>query len=127
MAKTKILIVDDSADIVEMIAKRLKAQGYDTVTAVNGQEALEKTAAEKPDLILLDVMMPGLDGISTGTRLKADPNTKNIPIIMVTAKGEREDIMNAIDKVGVAEYIVKPFRIDQLIEKINFVLTQYRA
>jgi DNA-binding response OmpR family regulator len=127
MAKTKILIVDDSADIVEMVAKRLKAQGYDTVTALNGHEALEKTVSEKPDLILLDVMMPGLDGISVGARLKEDPDTKNIPIIMVTAKGEREDIMKAIDRVGVAEYIVKPFRIDQLLEKINFVLTQYRS
>ena len=127
MAKTKILIVDDSADIVEMMAKRLNAQGYDVITALNGQEALEKAAAEKPNLILLDVMMPGLDGISTGSRLKADPDTKNIPIIMVTAKGEREDIMKAIEKVGVAEYIVKPFRIDQLLEKIHFVLTQYSS
>jgi DNA-binding response OmpR family regulator len=127
MAKTKILIVDDSADIVEILAKRLKTQGYDIATALDGQDALEKAAAEKPDLILLDVMMPGLDGISAGMRLKADPDTKNIPIIMVTAKGEHEDIMTAIEKVGVAEYIVKPFRIDQLLEKINFVLTQYRS
>jgi len=112
---------------VEMLAKRLKSQGYEVMTALNGQEALETTSAEKPDLILLDVMMPGLDGISTGSRFKADPATKDIPIIMVTAKGEREDIMKAIDNVGVAEYIVKPFRIDQLLEKINFVLTQYRS
>lgn len=124
MAKAKILLVDDNADIVTMIARRLTAKGYDVVTAFDGKEALAKAISEIPDIILLDVMMPGLDGISTGAYLKEDPATKHIPIVMVTAKGEREDISKAIDKAGAVEYVIKPFRIEQLLEKIEFILSK---
>lgn len=126
MSLGKILIVDDSADIVEMMSRRLTAQGYEVVSALDSQKALEIAITQKPDIILLDVIMPGLDGISVGRRLRQDPATKKIPIIMVTAKGEREDVVNAIKNVGAVEYIIKPFRIETLLEKIGFVLTKPR-
>ena len=125
MVKAKLLIVDDNADIVRLMAKRLNSLGYDVVTAADGDEVLDVALSEKPDLILMDVMMPGLDGISAGRRLKANPDTRKIPIIMVTAKGEREDMMKAIQEAEAAEYIVKPFIVDQLLEKIDYVLTHY--
>jgi two-component system alkaline phosphatase synthesis response regulator PhoP len=122
MDKIKILIVDDNVDIVEMIGIRLKANGYDVVVSHDGQDALIKARDEKPDIMLLDISMPGLDGFEVATRVKADAQTKDISIIMVTARGEREDVLRAIGKIGAAEYIIKPFRIETLLEKINYVL-----
>ncbi|MCP4652260.1 MAG: response regulator [Candidatus Omnitrophica bacterium] len=118
----KILIVDDSADITEIVASRLEANNYDVAIAESGEEALEMVKPENPDLILLDISMPGIDGIETGRRLKADEETKAIPIVMITAKGDQNDIMLAIKEAQAVDYIVKPFRSDQLLEKIQRAL-----
>ncbi len=121
MDKKKILIVDDEEDLVATVSFRLEANGYKVVTAFNGIDALAKVKAEKPDLILLDVMMPELDGFETAARLKSDSKTLAIPIIMLTAKSERESTEKALD-AGAVDYITKPFNPVVLLNKIKSAL-----
>ncbi|MBV8780172.1 MAG: response regulator, partial [Phycisphaerae bacterium] len=89
----KILVVDDEKDIVDTVAYNLRRHGYDVVTAYDGTVALEAAARENPDLILLDLMLPGLDGMEVARRLKADPRTAGTPLVMLTAKGEEADVV----------------------------------
>ena len=118
----KILVVDDEFNIRKLIGSRLIANGYEAVFASDGLEALQKVQSENPDLILLDIMMPKMDGIEVGRRLKADDKTKYIPVIMLTAKWERNAIVETMAKTGAADYIVKPFQPDALLESIKKVL-----
>jgi DNA-binding response OmpR family regulator len=120
---TKILIVDDEADLVSTVAYRLKFAECDVVTASNGLEGLEQAKAEKPDLILLDTNMPQMDGHEMLERLRADEAIKDIPVIMLTARCEAQDIAMA-SAHGVSDYVTKPFDFAQLIEKIRTVLKQ---
>ena len=92
MANKKILAVDDEKHIVRLVQVNLERHGYTVVTAFDGKEALEKVAAEKPDLIVLDVMMPYLDGFEVLKELKKDPDTRGIPVIMLTAKAQDADV-----------------------------------
>ena len=119
---TKILSVDDSKTI-RMIVKRTFAP-YDCVVceAANGEEGLTKAAAEKPDLIILDITMPVMDGVAMLIKLKESPELKGIPVIMLTAESGRENVAY-IAKLGVHDYLVKPFKDEQLIEKVNRVVT----
>lgn len=119
---SKILIVDDNPDIVELVASRLEINNYEVITAENGKQAILKAQQEQPDLILMDVAMPEMDGFEAGAQLQADPKTKNIPVIMVTAKGENTDLTRAINEVKAVGYIVKPFQPNQLIEKVEAAL-----
>lgn len=119
--KKKILLVDDEPHFVTTVKDRLEMMGYEIVTASNGKEALEKVDKGVPDLILLDVQMPELDGLEVANRLKSSDKTKSIPIIMLTAKGQLNDVGKAVD-IGVKDYIVKPFDPHTLAEKIKAVL-----
>ena len=118
MPNEKILLVDDEPDFIETVQFFLEANEYQVFTATNGEEAVEKTAEEKPDLILLDIMMPKMDGLAACQILKSDKNTRSIPIIMVTAKGNREDIAQAA-RAGANSYIMKPFNLINLADKIQ--------
>ena len=120
MAK-KILVVDDEPHIVKMIESRLTANGYDVITASDGQEGLEKAQGENPDLILLDVMMPKLTGYKVSRLLKFDERFKNIPIIMLTARSQENDIELGTE-VGVNLYITKPFEAQDLLNSIKKIL-----
>jgi CheY-like chemotaxis protein len=120
-SQAKILIVDDEPDLVSTVQYRLKFANCDVVTASNGQEGLERAVAEKPDLILLDTNMPVMDGHETLECLNADPNLKDIPVIMLTARCEAQDVA-AASAHGVADYVTKPFDFAQLIEKIREIL-----
>jgi adenylate cyclase len=102
-----ILVVDDVPDNVDILQMRLEAQGYEVVTAADGVEALEKIRALRPDLVLLDVMMPKLDGIETVKRLKADPSLPFIPVILVTAKADASDVIAGLESGG-DDYLTKP-------------------
>jgi adenylate cyclase len=102
-----ILVVDDVPDNVDILQMRLEAQGYEVVTAADGVEALEKIRALLPDLVLLDVMMPKLDGIETVKRLKADPSLPFIPVILVTAKADASDVIAGLESGG-DDYLTKP-------------------
>ena len=117
----KILSVDDSKTI-RMIVKRAFAT-YDTIVleACNGEEGLAAAAAEKPDLIVLDITMPVMDGVTMLTKLKENADIKSIPVIMLTAESGRENVAY-IAKLGVRDYLVKPFQDTQLIEKVNRVI-----
>ncbi len=117
----KILLVDDEPNFVKTVEFFLKANNYEVTVAVNGREALEKVGETKPDLILLDVMMPEMSGIDVCQQLKSDEEKQSIPILMVTAKGQREDVMQAAE-AGANSYIVKPFNLMDLVSKIQEML-----
>jgi signal transduction histidine kinase len=119
--KNKILIVDDAIDIVELLKKRFQAEGYDTEEAYNGEEALNKVPEYNPDLIVLDVMMPKIDGYEVCQRLKSDEKTKYIPIIMLTAKGEIECKVKGLE-IGADDYLPKPFDYKELSARIKSLL-----
>ncbi|MFA6470834.1 MAG: response regulator [Candidatus Latescibacterota bacterium] len=121
MPKEHILIVDDEKDILELISYNLTREGYHVSTAMTGEQALEKAAAEKPDLILLDLMLPGIDGLDVCRRLKSDQVTRLIPIIMVTAKGEDADIVTGLE-LGADDYMTKPFSPRILLARVRTVL-----
>src|SRR5271167_1745204 len=102
-----ILVVDDVPDNVDIVQMRLESQGYEVVTAADGIEALDKIREVLPDLVLLDVMMPKLDGIETVKRLKADPSLPFIPVILVTAKADAKDVIGGLESGG-DDYLTKP-------------------
>ncbi len=117
----KILVVDDNQDNVELLAKRLKAMGYRTCAAYDGEEALEKVAEEDPDLVILDVMMPKLDGFEVCKRLKSEDKTRLIPIVMLTAKREVPDKIKGLD-TGADDYVTKPFNPHELMARVKSLL-----
>jgi DNA-binding response OmpR family regulator len=119
----KIMIVDDEQDIVVIIGKVLRKSGYEVMAAIDGMECLEMLKNELPDLILLDNVMPNMDGKTVLSKLKASKRTADIPVIMVTALADQEHITIA-QKGGAAEYIVKPFDYTVMLEKISQVLCQ---
>ncbi len=117
----KILVIDDEPHLVEVLASRLRANHYEVVTAVLGREGLEKAKSEKPDLILLDILMPDMDGYQVLRHLKEMIETKNIPVLILTVKKWSEDVKNAMES-GAIDYVVKPFEPLVLMEKIGGAL-----
>jgi two-component system alkaline phosphatase synthesis response regulator PhoP len=121
MAMGKILVVDDEVYILHILDFSLGAEGFEVITANNGELAIEKAKQEKPDLIVLDIMMPVVDGYETCRRLKRESETKNIPVVLLTAKGRDVDKRLGYE-VGAVDYIVKPFSPNRLIERIQEIL-----
>ena len=121
MSQTKILIVDDEADLVETIQFALELEGYNVLVASNGEEGLNIARQEKPDIILLDLMLPKLDGYKVCRLLKFDERYKSIPILMLTAKTQEKDKILG-KETGANEYITKPFDMDELMAKIKSYL-----
>jgi two-component system alkaline phosphatase synthesis response regulator PhoP len=123
MSRGRILVVDDEIYIVHILDFSLGMEGYEVITALDGEEALEKAFESTPDLIVLDIMMPKMDGYETCKALKADSRTKDIPIILLSAKGRNVDMQTGYD-VGADEYITKPFSPRKLVDRINTMLHQ---
>lgn len=121
MNKVKVLIVDDELELVEMLSLRLEANKYQVISASDGQEGLDKTRTEKPDLIILDLMLPKIDGYKVCRMLKFDEKYKAIPIILFTARAQESDISLGIE-VGADAYITKPFEPDILLAKVSELL-----
>ena len=119
--KLKILVVDDEPDLVSTLQYRLERCGCKVTTAVNGKDGLEKAASEKPDLILLDTNMPVMNGHEMLERLRNHPDLKDIPVIMLTALCETQDITTA-SAYGITDYVTKPFDFTDLMEKITKAL-----
>ncbi len=119
----KIMVVDDEPDIVFLVQKILKNEGYDVVGASGGEEALEMVKTEKPDLILLDVMMPGMDGWETCKRIKEDDETKDIMVAMLTVKSEDEDKIQSFDYAVADWHIAKPIDRNKFSKTIEWLLT----
>ena len=115
----KILVVDDELEIRDMLSRFLTEQGYQAIMAANGEEALELAEKENPQAILLDILMPGIDGIETCKRLKAKEETQFIPVIMTTALWER--YMEAIE-VGADDFVSKPFNLTELSHRVKSIL-----
>jgi two-component system phosphate regulon response regulator PhoB len=121
MAHEKILIVEDEEEIRELVAYNLVKQGYLAITAETGEEGLRLVRSENPDLIVLDLMLPGVDGLEVCRTLKRDPETGTIPIVMLTAKGEEADIVAGLE-LGADDYLTKPFSPRVLVARIRAVL-----
>lgn len=119
--KKKILLVDDEPLLVEMVSMRLEANDYEVISAGDGQEALEKVRKAKPDLIILDLMLPKIDGYKVCRMLKFDDKYKNVPIILFTARAQQSD-MKLGEEVGADAYLVKPFEAEVLLAKIEELL-----
>ncbi len=119
--KTKILVVDDEPNIVQTLQDRLEMNEYEVVTAGNGREGLEKFEQEQPDVILLDVIMPIMDGHEMLEVLRKRPTGQSVSVIMLTARSQTQDIARA-NACGIDDYIVKPFDLSELLEKIESVV-----
>ncbi len=119
----KILIVDDEDHILQMLRMNMKRQGFLAVCAESGEEALALCHSEKPDLILLDVMLPGIDGVETCRRLKENPESRSIPVIMLSAKSQGQDKIEGLQG-GADDYVTKPFSLEELFLRIRAALRQ---
>ncbi|MDZ4774090.1 MAG: response regulator transcription factor [Planctomycetota bacterium] len=123
MKKARILLVDDEPDLVELVRHHLVREHYDVVTASDGEAGLAEARRKLPDLVILDLMLPGIDGLEVCRRLRADSRTQHIPIVMLTAKGEEADAVIGLAQ-GADDYVRKPFGMKELIAR---VATRLRA
>jgi len=121
MSNFKILVVDDEPDIVELVTYNLRKEGFEVSSAFDGEEALAKIKKEKFDFIILDLMLPGIQGMEICRIMRSDPRTKNIPIIMLTAKGEEIDKILGLE-MGADDYMTKPFSPRELLTRIKTVM-----
>jgi DNA-binding response OmpR family regulator len=119
--KRRVLVVEDEKDLVELISYNLTRNGFDVLTAYDGNAALDVARREVPDLVVLDLMLPGLDGTEVARRLKTDSRTASVPIVMLTAKGEETDVVVGLT-IGADDYVTKPFSMKILLARINTVL-----
>lgn len=119
--RTKVLIVDDEIDTLTPLKRALEVEGYAVIEAMDGVEALEKVKSENPDLVLLDLMLPKMDGNEVCQKLRKNPMTEGIPIIMLTAKGDMKDKIEGIE-TGADDYVTKPFNLSELKARIKTVL-----
>ncbi|MGE5790933.1 MAG: phosphate regulon transcriptional regulator PhoB [Syntrophaceae bacterium] len=122
----KILIVDDEKDIVDLVAYNLEKEGYETLKALDGEKALQLVRTKTPDLVVLDLMLPGIQGLEVCKRIRKVPETAAIPIIMLTAKGEEIDKVLGLE-VGADDYITKPFSVKELLARVKAVLRRSEA
>ena len=117
----RVLAVDDEPDVLMIVRTALQSEGFDVETAANGKDCLEIATENPPDLIILDVMMPGMSGFDVLKELKAEPKTSTVPVIMLTGLSERDKMLEALSS-GIDYYIVKPFDFNDLIGKVNQAL-----
>jgi two-component system, OmpR family, alkaline phosphatase synthesis response regulator PhoP len=122
----KILIVDDEKDIVDLVAYNLEKEGYETLKALDGEKALQLVRTKAPDLVVLDLMLPGIQGLEVCKRIREVPETAAVPIIMLTAKGEEIDKVLGLE-VGADDYITKPFSVKELLARVKAVLRRSEA
>ena len=124
--KKKILVVDDEKDIVELISYNLEQEGFAVIKAYDGQMAWERVKTAKPDLVVLDLMIPGIHGLEVCKLIRRDATTQNLPIIMLTAKSDQVDKILGLE-LGADDYVTKPFNVRELIARIRAVLRRYEG
>ncbi len=115
-----VLVIEDDKDILELITYNLEREGYEVTGVTTGEDGVDAARSDKPDLVLLDLMLPGIDGLEVCRRLKADPDTAHLPIVMVTAKGEESDIITGLE-LGADDYVTKPFSPKVLTARIRAI------
>ena len=125
VVRGSILAVDDEEDVLELVRYNFHKEGFKVDTATTGEDALKKARANVPNVILLDIMLPGIDGIEVCRQLKADSKTSSIPIIMLTAKGEESDIVSGLE-VGADDYVTKPFSPRELLARTRAILRRHK-
>ncbi len=125
-AKKHILIVEDENDVLELLRFNLTKEGFSVTTATRGEDALKAVGQKRPDLILLDLMLPGISGLEVCRQLKKEPRTSGIPIVMLTAKGEEADIVVGLE-VGADDYVTKPFSVKVLVSRIRVILRRQHS
>lgn len=125
MVKT-VLVVDDEQDVIDLVAFNLQRAGYKAVSARDGSAAIQKASDQQPDLIVLDLMLPGLDGTEVCKRLKAEPKTASIPIIMLTARAEEVDRVVGLE-LGADDYVTKPFSPRELVLRVKSILRRAKG
>ncbi len=121
MTREKVLVIEDEPDIREVMVYNLSREGYRVLEAKDGEKGLEKARREAPDLILLDLMLPSLDGVEVCRLLRSDPLTQAVPVIMVTAKSEESDVVLGFG-VGADDYVAKPFSPKELMARVGALL-----
>jgi phosphate regulon transcriptional regulator PhoB len=121
MKKGTILVIDDEKDLIELVRYNLEKEGFDVIAASDGQSGLEVVKRHRPDLVVLDLMMPGLDGLQVCQRLRADPRSGHIPVIMLTAKATEADRVVGLE-LGADDYITKPFSPREVVARVKAVL-----
>jgi len=126
MARENILVVDDEEDVLELVRYNLDKNGYSIITASSGEEAITLARNKLPDLVVLDLMLPGIDGLEVCKKLKADTRTDHIPIVMLTAKGEETDVVTGLE-LGADDYVTKPFSPKVLTARIKRILHRTAA
>ena len=124
--KEQILIIEDEEDLVELLRYNLIRNGFSVATAARGDEGLQAVSEKRPDLILLDLTLPGLSGLEVCQQLKRDLRTTDIPVVMVTARGEEADVVAGL-AVGANDYLTKPFSMKTLISHIDMALRRQRS
>lgn len=124
MPKQTILVVDDEQDLLDLIEYNLKKEGFDVLKAENGQQGIQMAKEHSPNLVLLDIMMPKMDGLEVCDQMRADPSLKHIPIIFLTARGDEKTEVEGLDK-GADDYITKPISTTKLISRIKAVLRRF--
>ena len=121
MGRTKIVVIEDEPDIVEVICYNLQREGYQVSSTTRGDEGLELVRNQSPSLVILDLMLPGMDGLSVCQQIKSDPLTRNTPIIIISAKGEESDVVIGLG-LGADDYIPKPFSPREMLARVKAVL-----
>ena len=126
MSKKRVVIVEDERDMADLVAMRLRKEGYQPEIAHDGARGLEMVRAAPPDLVLLDLMLPGMPGTEVAAAIRSDPRTADVPIVMLTARGEESDIVVGL-KFGADDYVTKPFSMSVLLARIDAVLRRAAA
>lgn len=121
LEKRRILLVDDEPSIIKMVGRRLEVEGYEVLVAMDGQEALIKARGESPSLVILDLMLPKINGYEVCTALKHNPNTQKIPVVMLTSKSQGKDEELGME-CGANVYMRKPFKAQELLDRIKVLL-----
>jgi two-component system phosphate regulon response regulator PhoB len=125
MGSERVLVIEDEEDILELVTYNLEKEGFSVTGVLSGEEGLSKALSDLPELVVLDLMLPGMDGLDVCRRLKQDSKTRSIPVVMISAKGEEADIVSGLE-LGADDYVTKPFSPKILVARIKAVLRRQR-
>jgi DNA-binding response OmpR family regulator len=121
----KVLVIDDDPVIVQLLRVNFEIEGFEVLSAADGEEGFERAKNELPDVVLSDIMMPRMDGLQLVAELKQDPSTRNLPVILLSAKAQNAEVQQGLD-AGADDYVTKPFDPLELIDRVNAVLARSR-
>jgi two-component system, OmpR family, phosphate regulon response regulator PhoB len=126
VGKLTVLVIDDDPVILELLRVNFEIEGFDVICATDGEDGLRRAQADRPDVVISDIMMPHRDGLQLLTELKGDPATEDLPVILLSAKAQKSEVQHGID-MGADDYITKPFDPLELIDRLNAVMARPRG